>query len=164
MVTQGYESVERMVHKLCWRFVKRFRLDYDDCLDAALQGYMRATDSHDPSRGASFQTHVWNCVSHALYSENRGTRVRRKLFVAVSDRIQAPQKRDSLGLIVSRLSDDAQTVVDLIADTSTGLMLLFSRRRQRGKQEAIRDYLWERDWSMPRITATLSELRSVFSH
>jgi len=162
MVACSYESVERMIHKLCWRFVKCFGLDFDDCLETAMFAYVKAAKSYDETKG-KYTTHIWTYVQNSLRSFSRNESRRKKHYKPWRGDVKEHTKPKSLGTLVSGLSDDAQSVVELITDASTDLIESFRYRSRYVRLRVLREFLWNRNWSMPQVTEVFGELEEAFS-
>jgi len=166
MVSSDYTDVERLIHSICWKFVNKFNMDFDDCLSEAGEAYLRAEDSYDPDKSTSFTTHVYNCVHNALQTLVKRRRQMRSRMTSTMPDVDTDKRVSgvSLGAIVSNLSVDAAEVVEMILDTGSVVRKGFGRKQQKGRLEVIRNYLWNReDWSMDHVTEVFSELREVFS-
>ncbi len=99
-------------------------LSRDDCYSAGLVGLMRAADSYDPERGASFKTYAFSAVRGAILDEirrsdpvSRGRRQRlRRAEQAKADLTASLQRPPALEEVADYLQIDAGVLdEDLLA-------------------------------------------------
>ena len=76
----------------------------------------------------------------------------------------AARKPKGLGVMLSGLSEDANTVVGALLDHATGIQKQCFNRWTATKKSIIREYLWGKlNWDMPRVNAVFTELGDALS-
>lgn len=166
-VDESYDSVERMVWKFARRFHRTTGIDVERLKSAGDLAAIRAYDTWDPSRGASFPTHVWHCVHNAMCHEAKlARRTRRERSVGDGAMASIPDRRGSmLARLWAEIGDDARAVVLLVVEAPgeiAGALAGRSRysRRVRARR-AILDRNGSEGWTKGRTMSAFWEIEEA---
>ena len=66
-----YLSVERLLDKTVWSFVRRYGGEFDELRADANLHYIQASYKYDDSRGVSYSSHIRFCVWNGLLDAHR---------------------------------------------------------------------------------------------
>ena len=69
LIQANYDLVDILARKLSKKCQKCTWVTVDDLVGAGDEALAKATQSYDPSRGASFRTHASNCIWNAMLAE-----------------------------------------------------------------------------------------------
>ena len=168
-VTETYQDVEKMIHKVVHTFLRRkslFKAEYEEWHAEACMAFTNAFRSFDRKLGNRFTTWLWWCIWNAL-----------------SDKLQ----REALHWTTSRLDDntaanlvdnccrvDAGSGLDLCSltqDTQTVIKIVFGTYGHvDGKEEkpeeirlALYNLLCSMGWSAKRVFESFHEIRTVLT-
>ncbi len=164
--TDSYLSVEKMIHSICWKFVKRFGSDFDDYASEASQAYMRAYNTYDSEKGIAYTTYVYQCVRNALLDLQRKAKCSRLTYN--TEIVEGwEDKRNGTGFdfvaTMKELSEDAATVMKLVANTPAEIVEFVRVDSPMKARQVVRSYLKDLGWSAMRIGETFSEVRSILT-
>lgn len=68
---QAYQSVERLLHRICWKFQARYGGEYEEWVSDAHEIFMDVLNTHDQSKGGSFVTWLYYRLNWGLYDRLR---------------------------------------------------------------------------------------------
>lgn len=160
---ERYQSVRRMVYGLVIAHVRRYGGDWQEAVQEAHLAYATAADSYDATRGA-FTSWVHRHVRLRLMTLTRRRLRRRKL----GDGVRLPtavtqQDRFDLRRFIGELSEDAATVVRLVAETPGELLLGENRSTAAARQSRLAGLLAELGWAGRRVASVFQEIREALA-
>ncbi len=162
-----YREVERMIDGLCWSFVRRYGLDWEECRAEAALAYAQAYRSYDPAR-AAFTTWCWWAVRNALCDmlRQRGRRGREFTNSMACDDdgsevplVEAAEAKPPslLSAVLSGLGEDARAVAEIVCSMPAEAMLAAGFRPERVRR-SLRRRLAGLGWSLGRIAGAFGEV------
>jgi len=173
-IEETYFDVEKMLCQLSWKYARLWGIDYNELRSVANVAFMDAYKSWNAER-ASFITHLYYSVTYRL-TDFRTQHVRhvarfksglRKIsnpqeevgFESVPDRVPHP-----IVELLSQISDDAKTIVQLVADLPEDLAFIARlKKRGKAKRELWRYIKNHWGWSLPRTMAAFTEIQELIT-
>jgi hypothetical protein len=159
--TETLKDVEKMLYEMCWKFAKRFGMDFDELVSVGHVAFMKTYQGFDSSRGCQFSSHFHNSLRFALLdfvaSEKSGQqkcRVDSDLVSLVSD-----THKHRLQNILTELSDDARTIVLAIVESPKELTDVLRCRRPDKIRRGVWQYFKSLGWSLGRTEECFTEIR-----
>lgn len=176
---QTYIDMERLIHRVVTNVSELTGLDHDDLMGAAHEGFLRAADVYDPSRGA-FSTLCWTCVRNACGTE-AARLIRRRSREIQADETRYAETETShpkpvgrtkgeiryksgfdLQALLADLSEDARIVCRLLFDEDLRPIERLNGIASQKTLAKIRSTLWnDWNWGMDRITESFAEIREA---
>lgn len=162
-----YREVERMLDGLCWSFVRRYGLEWEEARAEASLAYARAYASYDPTR-AAFTTWCWWAVRNALCDmlRQQGKHGREFTNSVACDEdgcevplVEAAEARppSMLSAVLAELGGDARAVAEIVCSMPAEVMLGTGFCPERVRR-SLRRRLAGLGWSLGRIAAAFSEV------
>ena len=164
-VTDTYKGVEKMLDQLSWKAARRFNGDFDDYRSVANEAFLTAYEKFDPVRGIKFSTFLHWCVSNAIWGQVASDRKRNERFCSTGDldRNTAEDELGRVGRMMTDLSDDARTVVELVTQTPGELVQIVRSRKPLESRRHLWRYLRELGWTMGRVLGSFEEIREALT-
>ena len=158
---ETYQDVEKLIYRLAWNAVDRYGGEFDEYVSAGHLGYMKAYQTHDPSRGA-FTTHLWHCVVNAITDVRRAKeRDGRQSLLGDGDEKLPARNGFDLGRFLTELSEDAKLMVRAVVDSPGDLTLLLRTTSTRQIRRGLYQMLKSVGWSPARIIEYQQEVREA---
>ena len=125
---ETFADVEKLVHRLAWNWSARTGIDVEDCLGAAHEGYVHASETYKHGRGA-YTTWVWHNVALRLrrLGPGRGLCPVQEVTGLLEDHqgdrcsgtVCAPERKPRLiERMLREVGEDARTVIRLVVECS----------------------------------------------
>lgn len=154
---QTYRDVEGILGKLVYSHLSRYGGDKDVLMAIAEDAFLVAYDSWD--QRSQFSTWVYNKVRFALMEEARRAARHHSRFPGAPLPVDKPAREGWLTLFLRELSDDAKTLVRLIAEAPGELALLCDIRSPKQCRKILRQELQGRyRWSLGQTMRAFSEV------
>lgn len=159
-IDSAFESVKKLIFKLCYEERRRTQRPFDECLSEAFIAFEKAWKSFDGSRGIKFTTWVARKVRFHFLELNREERRRYRPTKEIQEWIP---DRAGVGMRPWELSQEAQMVTRLILETPKEIQDLLDaigvQRTPKQYKKAVWRYLrWSCGWSKIRIERVFSEI------
>jgi DNA-directed RNA polymerase specialized sigma24 family protein len=163
--TTTFCDVEKMLYQMCWKFAKRFGLDFDELVGVGHLAFMQTYKGFDPTRGCQFSSHFYNNLRHALLDFLTAEQLSKQRY-QVNDELTCgvpDTHTHRLQNILAGLSDDARTIVMAVVESPGELAEVLRCKRQ----DKLRRGLWQHfkalGWSMGRTEECFAEIRCALN-
>ena len=116
-----YPTVRDMIHKITWNFYITYGGEYDDWLGLAHEGFMKACQTYDPSRGMKFSSWCYYCLWTTL-KDAQMKKARESLIFVPEEEAPEGSYRQPVGWrldleeIRKKLIPEAEKILDYIID------------------------------------------------
>lgn len=115
-----WDAYKDLVKWTCWRIVRRYGGDYEECYSEALVHFVEAVQDYEPILGS-----LSNWISYKVYrglQETKRTRARRLGYTGawVEADESVPCRGDWFGSFCSLLSSEAQVAAKVLVELDVG--------------------------------------------
>jgi DNA-directed RNA polymerase specialized sigma24 family protein len=158
---ETFRDVEKMLYEMCWKFAKRFGMDFEELVSVGHVAFMKVYQGFDASRGCQFSSHFHNSLRFALLDFVSAERSRQQKYHVDSDLVSlAPDIHGHrLQNILADLSNDARTVVLAIVESPKELADVLRCRRPDKIRRGLWKYFKALGWSLGRAEECFAEIR-----
>ncbi len=164
--TETYQDIQNLIYDVVWKFKRAYGGDFDEMISKANMIFMEAFFSHQQKK-ASFSTWLHDRLWWGLMDHYRKTRLEK-------DRVETRESLEDIPApifmpfceLISELSQDAQTIVELILDMpqSVEQAALAKGTHPRNIRAALRSYLRVfLGWSEEHVVQTFQEIAEVIN-
>jgi len=164
-ITDTYYDIEKLIHKICNDFQKKFGGEIEDLIGEAHQTFMKAYPKYDQNRGA-FTTLLHHSIFRQLQTfsirKKKREEKRAKTFTNQIWKFPAIPRFDWKTFGES-LSDDAEMIVKLIFDSPKEInqSILNSGSTKLNWTKTLKNHLYDLGWSYTRISKSFGEIRGA---
>lgn len=146
-----------LVRKIVWNYKKTTRESYEDLFQEGYVGFLRAIETHDPTKGA-FSTYAWHCISTEIKDYLRFVNNRTKMYELAKE--FADMEIETLDTIpppsefFENLPKEAYDIATLVLAAPKRFVV----RTQREVKEMLIEMLLKEGWPKEKIRFGLKQL------
>ena len=160
---QALTKYTPMLHKLAWSFHNSTGLEREDLFSEACVGFLRAYRTWDPKKG-ELGLRLWVVVTNHLRTYVQSQKAKPlPVYEFAEDIFEDPRQdaenTEDFADLVSRMSQEAQTLVQAIV-SSPGDFMRSSSRATRG---ALTQMLRQQGWPVEKIARCYREVKLVLN-
>ena len=163
-MTQAYQSIEKLIHKTIWDFMRRYGGDYDDLLGVCHEAFIAAYNTQENTK-AKLITWVRNRIWWAMFRFYRQEkrRTKRQHSTPIEDLGLPSLAPPDYNKILENLSCDAWKIAMaiLIIPNTTLFAAKIEERRPYKLRRAARNMFCHNGWGAERWKNAIAEIKSV---
>ena len=164
-MTQAYQSIEKLIHKTIWDFMRKYGGDYDDLLSVCHEAFVFAYNKHENKRAKLttwVQRIIWQRMTQHSIREKR--RKQNQHHIPVEDLgLPSSLAPSDYNKILENLSCDAWQIAlaILIIPNTTLFASKIEERRPYKLRRAARNMFYCSGWCEARWNNAVAEIKSV---